>query len=75
MGGGVLLIVNNNVQSTRIRDMEPSGYEVLVCDAKPRGKKTIRNYSSLRSSNDFNMPGIDWSCPAPKYPSYVNNFC
>ena len=19
------------------------------------------------------MPGIDWSCPAPKYPSYVNN--
>ena len=39
MGGGVLLAVNNYVQSTRIRDMEPCGYEVLVCDAKPPGKK------------------------------------
>ena len=38
MSGGVLLAVNNSVKSTRKRDMEPSGCEVLVCDAKPPGK-------------------------------------
>ena len=102
MGGGMLLAVNNFVQSTHIRDMEPSGYDVSVCDAKPQGKKrfaifvayrppttnvedffniseetmieVLSNYSLCLVTSDFNMSGIDWSCPAPKYPRYVNNF-
>ena len=36
--------------------------------------KESSNYSLCLVTGDFNMPGIDWSCPATKYPSYVNNF-
>ena len=82
--------------------MEPSGYEVPVCDGKPPGKKRFAiivaygppnykcsifflildetmvkvssNYSLCLVTGDFNMTGIEWSCSAPKCPSYVNNF-
>ena len=59
MGGGVLLAVNiitDNVKSTRIRNMEPSGYEVPVCDAKPPGKKCFAVIVAYRPPITTNVP-------------------